>query len=147
MRLRQIYYDMKTRCYNTKSRHYKWYGARGIRVCAEWLDFEKVPSVGRGRTCSKGWLAFKEWALNNGYSDNLTLDRIDVNGNYSPENCRWVTMKEQANNKTKGCHRITYKGQTKNLLEWSKELNIPYTSLWIKLKRNDWNLEKALGVI
>lgn len=147
MRLRQIYYDMKTRCYNTKSKHYKWYGARGIKVCSEWLASETVPSVDRGRPCSKGWLAFEEWALSNGYTDELTLDRIDVNREYSPENCRWTTMKEQANNKTKGCHNITYRGQTKNLLEWAKELNIPYSSLWVKMKQNDWKLEKVLGVI
>lgn len=146
-RLRQIYYDMKTRCYNTKSRHYKWYGARGIKICYEWLNAEKVNSIGRGRPCSKGWVAFEKWSLNNGYAENLTLDRIDVNKGYSPDNCRWTTMKEQANNRTVGCHHITYKGQTKNLYEWSKELNIPYSSLWKKMVQNDWKLEQALSVL
>ena len=146
-RLQQIYYDMKTRCYNTRSKHYKWYGAKGITICTEWLDTSPIPSVGRGRPYSKGFIAFKEWALANGYTEDLTIDRIDVKKGYSPDNCRWSTMKEQANNKSGGCYRITYKGQTKNLLEWSKELNIPYTSLWIKMAQNDWNLEKALGVI
>ena len=146
-RLQQIYYDMKTRCYNTKSKHYKWYGAKGITICAEWLDTSPILSVGRGRPYSKGFIAFKEWALANGYTEDLTIDRIDVSKGYSPDNCRWATMKEQANNKSGGCHRITYKGQTKNLLEWSKELNIPYTSLWIKMTQNDWNLENVLGVI
>lgn len=142
-RLRQIYADMKTRCYNTKSKHYKWYGARGIKVCSEWLNSETVPSISRGRPCTKGWLAFKEWALKNGYSDKLTLDRIDVNKSYSPDNCHWVTMREQANNKTRGCYRITYKGQTKNLLEWSKIFNIPYSSLWIRIVHGD-KLEDVL---
>lgn len=146
-RLQQIYYDMKTRCYNAKSKHYKWYGAKGITICDEWLDTRPIPSVGRGRPYSKGFITFKEWALVNGYAENLTIDRIDVNKGYSPDNCRWTTMKEQANNKSKGCHHITYKGQTKNLLEWSKELNIPYTSLWIKMTQNNWNLEKVLGVL
>ena len=143
-RLRQIYYDMKTRCYNTKCRQYKWYGARGIRVCQEWLNTDRVPTSDRGRPYSKGWLAFEKWSLANGYTDSLTLDRIDVNRDYSPENCRWATMKEQANNKTRGCYHITYKGQTKNLREWSKELSIPYSSLWIKMWQNDWKLEKVL---
>lgn len=142
-RLRQIYADMKTRCYNSKSKHYKWYGARGIKVCSEWLNTETVPSISRGRPCIKGWLAFEEWALNNGYSEELTLDRIDVNKGYSPDNCCWSTMKEQANNKTKGCYRISYKGQTKNILEWAKVFHIPYSSLWIRITHGD-KLEDVL---
>ena len=146
-RLRQIYDDMKTRCYNANSRHFKWYGARGIRVCSEWTDSEKVYTNNKGRPPSKGWLAFEHWALSHGYNDTLTLDRIDVNKDYTPDNCRWATMKEQANNKTKGVKKITYKGQTKNILEWSRELSIPYSSLWVKLLHNDWDLAKALGII
>ena len=75
---------MKTRCYNPNSNNYKYWGARGITICNEWRDsFEK----------------FMEWALANGYEDDLTIDRIDVNGNYEPQNCRWVTMTVQNNNR------------------------------------------------
>ena len=143
-RLKQIYSDMKTRCYNSNSRHFKWYGARGITICSEWLNSERTYTNGRGRPPTKGWIAFESWARANGYSDDLTLDRIDVNKGYYPDNCRWTTMKEQENNKTKGVRHITYKGQTKNIVEWSKELNIPYSSLWIKLLHNNWNLDNVM---
>ena len=76
---------IKYRCYNTNCKDYKHYGARGIKMCDEWLhDF----------------LAFKNWCLNNGYEEELTIDRIDVNGNYEPTNCRWATIAEQNRNKT-----------------------------------------------
>lgn len=83
-RLRNIYYGMKQRCYNTNRPNYKYYGGRGIVVCDEWLIDPQ---------------AFYDWAMSNGYKDDLTIDRIDTNGSYSPCNCRWSSFKEQSLNK------------------------------------------------
>lgn len=99
---------MKERCENEKNQSYKNYGARGIKVCQEWLiDF----------------MNFYNWAINNGYKSNLTLDRIDVNGNYNPKNCRWANSKEQANNK-RNTRKITIYGETKTAYEFEKQYQI-----------------------
>jgi hypothetical protein len=119
---------MKERCYNSKSQNYSRYGGRNITVCSNWLNsFE----------------SFAKWAFNNGYKDSLTIDRIDFNGNYTPENCKWSTIKEQANNRRSNV-LITFNGETMNLLQWSERINLPYGTLYSRLYQRSWPIEKAL---
>ena len=132
-RISHIYTSMKQRCNNTKDKHYKYYGARGITVCPEWLDSERINTGGHNNP-TKGFKAFKKWAIENGYSAESTLDRIDVNGNYEPSNCRWVTMKEQANNKRNNNY-VTYKGKTQTLKQWCEELKLGYHKTYLRLRR------------
>lgn len=127
-RIYREWQDMKKRCYNPKRQSYKTHGARGITVCDEWLhDFK----------------AFYDWALANGYSDSLTIDRKDVNGNYEPSNCRWATAKEQANN-TRRNHLITYSGKTQTLQQWADEIGISRQVIERRIARG-WGTEKALS--
>ena len=94
-RLYNTYIGMKMRCLNPNNTHYNSYGGRGITICDEWLN---------------SFNSFKEWAFENGYEENLTIDRINVNGNYEPNNCRWTDMKTQANNKTNNKY-LEYQGR------------------------------------
>ena len=121
--------DIKNRCYNKNDTSYKHYGGRGIVVCNEWKnDFQ----------------TFYDWAMANGYSDNLTIDRIDNSLGYSPENCRWATRKEQANNRRSN-KLLKYNGKTQNLTQWANELCINYDVLRNRLKRG-WSIEKTLSL-
>lgn len=106
-RIHGIWMGMKNRCLNSKQISYCYYGGRGIKICDNWLDFNK----------------FKDWAFSNGYQDNLTLDRINVNGDYCPENCKWATKIEQAINKR--CVQNFYIeafGEKKHIIEWVHDL-------------------------
>ena len=107
---------IKNRCYRENFPHYKSYGGRGIKVCDEWLDKEN------------GFINFKNWAFNNGYKDGLSIDRINVNGNYEPSNCRWITMKEQASNKRTNIF-YTINGKTMTQTQWCEYYNIPRTNI------------------
>ena len=102
-RLWTVWRNMKARCYNHNNHGYKDYGGRGIKIYSLWL---------------KHFLYFYDWAIENGYQDDLTIERIDVNGNYEPNNCKWISKKEQMRNK-RNSHNITFNGETKCLEEWS----------------------------
>lgn len=109
----QVWRNMKYRCNNVKAPNYNDYGGRGIKVCNDWSnDFSK----------------FKEWADKNGYKEGLTLDRINNNGNYEPENCRWVTVKTQNINRRNTIY-VNYKGKKCTLLDVEKDTGIPYNIL------------------
>lgn len=126
-RLGSIYHNMKTRCTNPNYDKYKWYGGKGISVCEEW---------------SNSYDTFEEWALRHGYTDDLTLDRIDPNGNYCPENCRWVSRKEQANNRSSN-HFLTYNGKTMTIMQWSEETGLDYNCINQRIQAG-WPVDKAL---
>ncbi len=112
-RIYNTWLQMKARCTNPKARDFENYGGRGITICAEWRnDFQ----------------TFYDWAMANGYADNLTIDRINVNGNYEPDNCRWVSIQEQQNNKRTN-RRITYNGETHTLKDWAEITGINYSTL------------------
>jgi len=112
-RIMNIYSGMKTRCYNPNSKNYKYYGDKGVIICEEWLNDRRL---------------FYEWAVNNGYSDELTIDRIDNDGNYSPDNCRWATWEQQANNKSNTVY-YRYEGKIKSSLDWCKETWLTFETL------------------
>lgn len=128
---------MKDRCYNSNSSSFKNYGGRGIKVCEKWLGKE-------------GFKIFMDWAMQNGYKEEilpngnnlLTLDRIDVNGDYEPSNCRWVTNAEQQNNKTNN-KRFEYKGKIQNIMQWAKEYGLQFKTLELRLQRG-WSIQDAL---
>lgn len=127
-RLYSIYYNMRKRCENDNAVNYDNYGGRGITVCELWRS---------------SYEAFSNWAHENGYTDELTLDRIDSNGNYCPENCRWVTYKEQGLN-TRANNRITFNGETMTLTEWADKIGIKRSTLCTRLKTYGWPVERAL---
>ncbi|WP_080549836.1 hypothetical protein [Clostridium butyricum] len=119
---------MKSRCKNSNYKNYHRYGGRGIKVCDEW---------------DKNFKEFYNWSLNNGYSDNLTIDRIDVNGNYEPSNCRWATKITQANNRDNN-RIIEFEGEAHTLTEWSRIKGLGFKTLDYRLKAG-WQLEKVFN--
>jgi hypothetical protein len=138
-KLNKIYDSMKRKCYNQKCERYKDYGGRGITICDEWLNNEHVPGT---RNCTKGWVAFKNWALENGYRDGLSIDRIDNNKGYCASNCRWVSSSVQNNNKRNNL-MITYKGKTQNLKQWCNELGLKYQRVRDRINKYHWTVERA----
>lgn len=128
-RIYSIWHNMKTRCYNTNAPNFKYYGGRGITMCYEWhYDFRE----------------FYKWALMNGYSENLTIDRIDNEKGYYPENCRWATVIEQ-NNNTRANNYITHNGETKTASEWARQYGI-HRSVFNSRIRRGWTFEEAVDI-
>lgn len=121
-RLYNIWSGMKDRCLNKNSKKYSSYGGRGIEVYKEWLDKEN------------GFINFYNWAMSNGYSDELSIDRIDVNGNYEPSNCRWATNKEQQNN-TRINNNIEIDGVIKSISMWSQESGVSRQTILRRLEK------------
>lgn len=126
-RLYNIWYDMKRKCYKQNRQDYHCYGGRGIKICDNWLhDF----------------MNFYDWSMVNGYNDTLTIDRIDVNGNYEPSNCRWTDIKTQGNNRRTNV-LLTYNGKTQTMMMWAEELNLPYNTVKYRHQKG-WNDEDCL---
>lgn len=129
-RLHRIWAAIISRCENPKNNRYYTYGERGVIICDEWRnDFTN----------------FYNWAMANGYRDDLTIDRIDVNGNYGPSNCRWATRKEQANNKRSN-RNVFYNGMTKNLKQWSEYYGFNYKYFQEIMSKNNYSLETILEI-
>lgn len=126
-RLSRIYSMMKQRCYNSKMPNFKYYGARGIAVCDEWRNDSQ---------------SFYEWAILNGYKEELTLDRIDNSGNYEPSNCRWVTAKEQSNHRSNNII-LSFNGENHTISEWSEITGIKQHVIRNRLIRG-WSIENVL---
>ena len=127
-RLKSIYNGMRLRCYNENNVNYKYYGGKGVTICDEWLlSFEN----------------FFDWAINNGYNENLTIDRIDSEKEYSPDNCKWSTKKEQAYNRSMSVE-LTLNGRTMYMTEWAEELGIDKKTLSWRY-RNGWSDEEILS--
>lgn len=131
-RLYNVWLAIKRRCRLKTDTAYKWYGARGITICEEWLDFE----------------CFYNWAIANGYDESApkgqyTIERIDVNGNYEPDNCKWITQKEQARNRRKTL-KYTINGEEKALAEWCEIYGVPYHRTYERVRKHNWPVIKAL---
>lgn len=121
----RVWASMKQRCENSNDNAYKWYGSLGVKVCGEW---------------SKSFEKFYSWAKKSGYKEGLTIERVDVKGNYEPNNCKWITQREQLLN-TRRSRVISYNGKTQTLKEWSNELGIKYMTLYSRLEK--WSIERA----
>ena len=128
-RLYRIWKNIKTRCYNKNNPKYKNYGNKNITMCKEWVNnFEK----------------FREWALNNGYSNNLTIDRINNSGNYQPSNCRWVDQKTQQNNRSNN-RVFTHNGETRTLQQWCDLFNLKSKTVEQRILRGIMDFEKIFS--
>ncbi|MEY2748164.1 MAG: hypothetical protein RLZZ168_180 [Cyanobacteriota bacterium] len=129
-KLKHAYGNMLRRCYDPGSERYSHYGGRGIRVCDDWIG-----PAGRKR--------FYQWCIENGAAPDLQIDRMDVNGDYCPENCRFVDAIVQMNNTTRN-RWITYNGETKTIADWARETGYSYAALKHRLDRG-WSIERVFN--
>lgn len=137
--LMRLFATIVTRCYDKNSDTYKRYGAKGIGICDEWIK-------------EGGFDNFYNWAINNGFKlekmsnryNKWTIDRIDNNKGYSPENCRWVDIYEQAKNKNIA-YWVEYRGEKDTLINFCRKLNLDYHPVYLRIKRRGWSVEKALS--
>lgn len=127
-RIYSIWSDMKSRCFNEKNSRFERYGGRGISTCKEWLEFDN----------------FYKWSIDNGYNDELTIDRADNNGDYNPKNCKWSTQKEQARNRSTTI-RVERDGIKKSLREWCEIEGVEFNMVYRRLRRG-WDIEDAFNV-
>lgn len=118
-KLHYVWTDMLKRCDNPNHHAYKWYGGKGVNVCDEWKEF----------------IAFEKWALKNGYKEGLTIDRIDGNGNYCPENCRWATRKQQSNN-ISTCVYFEFMGENLNITQFCEKYKVSSYNFYKKARNN-----------
>ena len=126
--LYEVWKNMKNRCNNPNATEYSSYGGRGITICEDW---------------SKNFISFYNWSMLNGWSPTLSIDRIDNNGNYCPENCRWTTSYIQRNNTTKN-HYLDYNNRTYTLATLSDYLKIPYNVVRYRISRCNWSVEQLI---
>lgn len=126
-RLYCLWNGIKARCYYKKHKEYMNYGGRGIAICEEWLDYE----------------TFKNWAYSHGYNDTLTIERVDINKNYCPKNCLWISRKQQAWNKTSTV-KVFYKNKYWTIKELSEETGLAVNLLRSRIRNQGWTVEKAV---
>lgn len=126
-RLYQTWKNMRRRCCDPKNKRWEQYGGKGITVCPEWNDYSK----------------FRKWAMESGYTDDLTIDRIDVDGNYCPENCRWADAKTQANNVSRN-RIVDVKGQKMTMAELADSLGMSYSAVQHRIERG-WDINKIIS--
>jgi hypothetical protein len=130
-KLYRVWTTMLDRCYSLKSHRYHSYGARGIKVCQDWQDYA----------------TFKTWALSSGYQDGLTIERVDVDGNYTPENCTWIPVGRQQRNTQKTLW-VTAWGEAKALPDWIEDerCSCKYLTVYMRLNKYGWSPEEAIGL-
>lgn len=130
-KLYHIYHSMKQRCCNPQCSQYEGYGKRGVTICDEWLG-------------DNGFINFYTWSIENGYEDGLSIDRIDNDGIYSPDNCRWADNTVQLNN-TRHNRWVTYNGESHTYAEWERILNngVKQTDISVRINKLGWSVEKA----
>ena len=122
------WHGVKRRCLNINDARYHQYGGRGIKICDEWLEsFDN----------------FADWALSNGYNENLTIERINVDGDYCPENCKWITLREQSYNK-RDTKWVDYKGEHIRLMELCEREGVCYDTVHDRIYKRKWSVERAI---